>query len=99
MELMEGGDLEHALNTPAADGSRERELAWGRGGWRIALQIAVGLDYLHKARIAHLDLKSRRALHRGPTLLAPCGSGRDWPTAGGVRAPALLGRHRAPGLG
>lgn len=53
-ELMPLGDLHTALSS--------RRVQWGPRGLRIALDVARGLAFLHRRRIAHLDLKSPNIL-------------------------------------
>ncbi|KAL4527522.1 hypothetical protein Ndes2526A_g08695 [Nannochloris sp. 'desiccata'] len=57
-ELMEGGDLRHALNDPIT----KESLAWHRSGKNVALDICRGLTALHAVRVVHRDLKSKNVL-------------------------------------
>jgi uncharacterized surface protein with fasciclin (FAS1) repeats len=57
-ELMEGGDLRHALNDPIA----KESLAWHRSGKKVALDICRGLTALHAVKVVHRDLKSKNVL-------------------------------------
>jgi len=57
MELMEGGDLRHAL-----DNDSENVLHWQRGGKGVALDLARGLTALHSCKVIHRDLKSKNVL-------------------------------------
>ncbi|DBA85249.1 TPA: hypothetical protein ACH3X2_005949 [Trebouxia sp. C0005] len=56
MELLEQGSLYNALERS------KRRCLWYRRGARIALDIAVGVHYLHSHNIMHLDLKSPNIL-------------------------------------
>ncbi|PRW45625.1 hypothetical protein C2E21_6054 [Chlorella sorokiniana] len=56
--LMHGGSLQQALQQP---GKREA-LRWEAGGWRVALDIAEGLAFLHARQTLHADLKSSNVL-------------------------------------
>ena len=52
-EMMESGDLCHAL------GRWPQLFCWRRGiGRRVALEVALGLAFLHSQNIVHFDLKS-----------------------------------------
>jgi serine/threonine protein kinase len=55
MELMAGGSLEDVLHDP------ERDLPW-RTRVSIALEVALGMDHLHKMHMLHRDLKSANVL-------------------------------------
>jgi len=57
-ELMESGDLWHALVQYKESGI----LKWYIRGKRIAIEIARGLYYLHRHNIVHFDLKTPNVL-------------------------------------
>jgi hypothetical protein len=54
-ELMLGGSLEDVLHDPG------RDIAWDSRA-RVALQVALGMDHLHKRHMLHRDLKSANVL-------------------------------------
>jgi hypothetical protein len=54
-ELMSGGSLEDVLHNP------ERDLPW-RTRVSIVLQVALGMEHLHKLHMLHRDLKSANVL-------------------------------------
>ena len=57
-ELMDGGDLRRALDSPET----AEKLAWHRHGKGVAQDIARGLTSLHANKVVHRDLKSRNVL-------------------------------------
>lgn len=59
MELMEGGDLWGRIH-------HSRWGGWFQGGREIAVDVAMGLSFLHAKRVVHLDLKSSNILLRNP---------------------------------
>jgi serine/threonine protein kinase len=54
-ELMSGGSLEDVLHNP------ERDLPW-RTRAAIGLQVALGMEHLHKLHMLHRDVKSANVL-------------------------------------
>lgn len=59
VELMDGGDLFHALHR----GQGAADYLWASArGKRIALQVAQGILYLHAQRLVHCDIKSLNVL-------------------------------------
>ncbi len=54
LELIEGTDLKHRLRAQGALPATE--------GFRIAIQIAHGLDCIHKAGVVHRDLKASNVM-------------------------------------
>lgn len=69
-ELMPGGSLEAALS------DKTRELPW-RHRVSIGLQVALGMEYLHKIHMVHRDLKSANVLlgSAGGTAVRTIGCG------------------------
>lgn len=57
MELMSGGDLWGRIHHSEWGG-------WFKGGREIAVDVAMGLSFLHAKRVVHLDLKSSNILLR-----------------------------------
>ncbi|BDA46092.1 probable leucine-rich repeat receptor-like serine/threonine-protein [Coccomyxa sp. Obi] len=60
MDYMDNGNLWDALPRKAKDG--RHIFQWNNRGKRVALEIALGLHFLHDLRVAHLDLKSSNVL-------------------------------------
>mmetsp|Transcript_2752 Transcript_2752/g.8109 ORF Transcript_2752/g.8109 Transcript_2752/m.8109 type:complete len:738 (-) Transcript_2752:958-3171(-) len=55
-ELMEGGDVAHAIT------SGDRRMGWYRKGHAIALDVARALCFLHSHNVVHGDIKSQNIL-------------------------------------
>ncbi|CAL8462229.1 g1760 [Coccomyxa elongata] len=60
MDYMDNGNLWDALPRKTKDG--RQIFQWNNRGKRVALEIALGLHFLHDLRVAHLDLKSSNVL-------------------------------------
>ena len=66
-ELMTGGSLEHVLH------DLTRELRWSTRA-SYALQVALGMEHLHKKHILHRDLKSANVVRMSDNTFHD-----DWP--------------------
>ncbi|KAL4440185.1 hypothetical protein ABPG75_003186 [Micractinium tetrahymenae] len=61
MELMGGGSLRAALQQP----EWQSRLRWADRGWRVALDVAEALHFLHSQHVIHSDLKAANVLLSG----------------------------------
>lgn len=71
-ELMEGGSLWTAL--------QRNRVTWAKRGPSVALDVALGLHYLHSRNTLHLDLKSANILldRHGRAKIADVGVAQIW---------------------
>ncbi|KAI3434591.1 hypothetical protein D9Q98_002660 [Chlorella vulgaris] len=60
MELMDGGDLRG--RNREVDAAGRRTFSWYQRGRRVALDVALALNYLHTSSYTHFDVKSRNVL-------------------------------------
>jgi len=65
MEYAEGGDLHNVSSFETKlmrKYRKEKKLVPEKEVWRLAYEITLGLEYLHKTNIAHRDLKNLNIL-------------------------------------